>query len=65
MKLTGNITPTKIMSLVIFTGACITGVWLDNAEIIVLGILASAGLLGWRKNEQRKILTKIKRDGTS
>jgi hypothetical protein len=31
--------------------------------VVVLGILAAGGLLGWRKSEQRKILTKAKNNG--
>lgn len=58
MKLRGDVTPTKIMAFIIFAGAVVSGILLEESEIVLLGILASAGLLGWRKTEQRKILNK-------
>lgn len=58
MKLSGTLTPTKIMAFVILTGACISGVILNDAYVVITGITISGGLLGYRKHEQRKIINK-------
>jgi hypothetical protein len=60
LKLTGNITPTKIMAFVIFLGTLVAGIWLGSVETVIFGTTVSGGLLGWRKSEQRKIITKPK-----
>lgn len=63
MKFTGNISPTKIIALLILAGACISGVMIDDASVIIMGISVSGGLLGWRKREQRRIIMKNKNNG--
>ena len=57
IKVTGNITPTKIVAFCILVVGALA-LYQEAQEVSYLAILASAGLLGWRKHEQRKIITK-------
>jgi len=58
MKFTGNITPTKIMAAAIFIGSVACSLALSSEAVLIFGTSVAGGLLGWRKHEQRKIITK-------
>lgn len=61
MKFTGNITPTKIASVLILSGGILAGLLLEDSSIVILALSISGGLLGYRKHEERKIIESNKK----
>jgi hypothetical protein len=56
VNFTGSITPAKIVAVYILTIGLIA-LYKDAEGVTYIAILAGAGLYGWRKTEQRKIIT--------
>lgn len=59
MRFRGTISPAKIFAFCILVVGAIA-LFRDAQAVTYLSILAGAGLYGWRKTEQRKIINNNK-----